>query len=299
MPRDLSDVLHYFLPELDSTPERRDTPAVHAPAAAPAAPPASARATAPTATPASRVDDEPGRPAMFPATRLPLSILGVLLGERDVVHAALTWNLAVETARQGGAVAIVVPETDRETALWSAHAPGAHAPELVFCPARHAADLYAVAAERAEALRRSTRHGGIVFVRLPPEWLEASPPRPTDAMRWFLLFTSPRREDGSATFERVRRLVEQRPGLEIGVTVRGVDHIEEAREAFDELARRCHERLGLALASYGLLTDDLDVYRAIAAGRAIGATHPRSPAARALVDVARLLYEDARSRLLG
>ncbi|MEZ4332856.1 MAG: hypothetical protein R3F35_13930 [Myxococcota bacterium] len=293
MPRDLSDVLHFFLPELESPPEPRDTSTRRFPHAGPAATPS---APSTTESPREALLD---RPTTAAAARRPLSILGVPLGERDLVHAALTWNLAVETARQGGAVAIVVPESDRDSALWSAHAPGPHTPEILFCPARHAADLYAAAGERAETLRRSTRRGGIVFVRLPPEWLEASPAAATDAMRWILLFTSPRREDGSATFERVRRLVEQRPGLEIGVTVRGVARIEEARDAFDELARRCHERLGLALASYGLLTDDLDVYRAIAAGRAIGSTHPRSPAARALVDVARLLYEDARSRLLG
>ncbi|MBY0399611.1 hypothetical protein K2X89_04905, partial [Myxococcota bacterium] len=73
----------------------------------------------------------------------------------------------------------------------------------------------------------------------------------------------------------------------------------EARESFDELARRCRERLGVGLSSYGLLTDELDVYRAIAAGRPIGDSHPHSPAARALRDVARLIYEDARSRVLG
>ena len=101
------------------------------------------------------------------------------------------------------------------------------------------------------------------------------------------------------TFERVRRWVHERPGVEVGVTIHGVNQIDEARRAFDDLARACEERLGLSLASYGLLVDDLDLYRAIAAGRPIGRENPNAPAARALTDVARLLYEDARSRLLG
>lgn len=290
MPRDLSDVLHFFLPELEpgAEPDGSHT------ARAGRAPSSAATPPAPRRPVPQRPDPEPG-----PANGLPLSILGIPLGERDLVHATLVWNLAVETARQGGAAALVVPEGDRETALWCAQAPGRHAPELLFCPGRRIEDLYAAAGERARALQRSNRRGGIVFVRIPPTWLERPASPGEDGMRWCLLFTSPRREDGSATFERVKRLLAHRPGVELGVTVHGVQRIEEARTAFDELAQRCQERLGLVLASYGLLTDDLDVYRAIAAGRAIGSTHPRSPAARALVDVARLLYEDARSRLLG
>jgi MinD-like ATPase involved in chromosome partitioning or flagellar assembly len=120
-----------------------------------------------------------------------------------------------------------------------------------------------------------------------------------DWIRWLLVFSSARRRDVEATFESVRRWVRERPGLEIGVTIHGVRQIAEAREAFDELARSCDERLGLPLASYGLLVDDLEVYRSIAAGRPIGESQPTVPAARALTDVARLLYEDARSRVLG
>ena len=81
-----------------------------------------------------------------------------------------------------------------------------------------------------------------------------------------------RRRDVEATFESVRRWVRERPGLEIGVTIHGVRQIAEAREAFDELARSCDERLGLPLASYGLLVDDLEVYRSIAAGRSFAHT---------------------------
>jgi MinD-like ATPase involved in chromosome partitioning or flagellar assembly len=51
--------------------------------------------------------------------------------------------------------------------------------------------------------------------------------------------------------------------------------------------------------SYGLLVDDLHVYRAIVARRPIGLEHPQSPAARALRDVARLVLEDARKIALA
>ena len=96
-----------------------------------------------------------------------------------------------------------------------------------------------------------------------------------------------------------RRVREACPRAEIGVTIHGVSSVKQARHAFEHLSRMCDSQLGFALVSYGLLVDDLDVYRAIAAQRPIGLVHPQAPATRALMDVARLLYEDARSRVLG
>lgn len=303
MPRDLSDVLHYFLPELERTP---DSPAGvdsgrgrlagdRASGTAGARGVATTTASVRAASARRRVPWPGEAPATPPP---PLSVLCVPIGERDLVHAAFTWSLAVETARQGGSVVVVAPEDDRHSPLWSGPPSGAPEPELVYCRADSLADLRQTAMDLAAERSRSARQGGIVFTRIPPRWLDEGGDR-RDSIRWILMFSSPRREDATATFERIERLVKDRPGLEIGVTIHGVRRIAEAREAFDELARRCEERLGLALASYGLLTDDLDIYRSIAAGRSIGETHPDSPAARALADVARLIYEDARSRVLG
>ncbi|MBK7950373.1 MAG: hypothetical protein IPK00_16880 [Deltaproteobacteria bacterium] len=297
MPRDLSDVLHYFLPELERAPDARSDVG---PGSGRLGGARSARTTgvagADRAANARRRIPWPG--AVSAPAPAPLSVLCVPIGERDLVHAAFTWSLAVETARQGGSVALVAPEDDRHTPLWSGPRSGTSEPELVYCRAEALADLRQTAADLAVERSRSARQGGIIFTRIPPRWLDEGGDR-RDAIRWILMFSSPRREDATATFERIERMVKDRPGLEIGITIHGVRRIAEARDAFDELARRCEERLGLALASYGLLTDDLDIYRAIAAGRSIGETHPDSPAARALADVARLIYEDARSRVLG
>jgi hypothetical protein len=286
VPRDLSDVLHYFLPELEGTPESRSRTgsAAGRRAGVSHSPPSGSR---------RRLE-----PRGSGSAHRPLSVLGIPIGERDVVHAAFTWSLAVETARQGGSAVIVAPESDRHSPLWTPPGPGGPEPELVFCPARQLTELRQAATSLAEDRSRSAREGGIVFSRIPPEWLDAAPKR-EDPIPWLLMFSSPRREDTTATFERVKRWVNDRPELEIGVTIHGVQRVAEARDAFDDLARRCQERLGVSLVSYGLLTDDLDVYRAIAAGRSISETHPDSPAARALADVARLIYEDARSRVLG
>jgi hypothetical protein len=170
--------------------------------------------------------------------------------------------------------------------------------ELVRCPATDLESLYKVAGELAHSRADRTRRGGIVFVRIPPAWLTPEAPL-NPPVRWMLLLTSANRRDLNEAFELARSLVATNPVAEIGVSIHGVTSIVEAKNAYEYLSRISLEQLGLTLASYGLLVDDLHVYRAIAAQRPIGLAHPQAPATRALMDVARLLYEDARSRVLG
>ena len=83
---------------------------------------------------------------------------------------------------------------------------------------------------------------------------------------------------------------------DVGIAIHGARHIHDARDAFNRLASCAEKHLGCQVASYGLLVDDLDVYRAIVAHRPIGLAHPQSPAARALRDVAGMVLAEARSR---
>ena len=85
MPRDLADVLHYFLPELDGADTAESVPA----------------------------GEHPEEPAPRAAGESPLPILGLPIGDRDVVRAALAWNLAVEIARLGGTSIVLAPDSDR------------------------------------------------------------------------------------------------------------------------------------------------------------------------------------------
>jgi MinD-like ATPase involved in chromosome partitioning or flagellar assembly len=80
----------------------------------------------------------------------------------------------------------------------------------------------------------------------------------------------------------------------VGVTIHGARRMGEAEAAFGRLARSTANHLGRELTSYGLLVDDLHVYRAIVDKRPIGLVHPQSPAARCLRDVAEMLLRDAR-----
>ena len=272
MPRDLADVLHYFLSDSDGADVSGETTELG--------------------------DKGSARPASRDAiAAVELPILGLLIGDRDVVRAALAWNLAVETARLGASAILVAPACDEALPLWPAPGIGPLGTELVFCKATDLAGLYRAAEEIARDERHRTKQGGIVFVRIPPSWL------PTDAaeanpIRWTLLLSSSNRRDLHEAYDLAKTLARSNPTIEIGLTIHGVKSIGEARAAFEHLSRISERELGLRLASYGLLVDDLHVYRAIAAQRPIGLAHPQAPATRELMDVARLLNEDAGSRTL-
>jgi hypothetical protein len=275
LPRDLSDVLHYFLPELEAGDESA------------ASPPSAAK------PPLDASDAQPGEHQPQALSSWP--ILALPVGERDVVRASLTWNLAVEIARRGASACVLAPSTEGDSPLWPSAGVGPLGTELHLHPAKTLEDLYTAARDLA---RRSADHGrgdGLVFVCIPPGWLERGEPiaQPFD---WLLLLTSSRQRDLQEAYALIRRLLDSNPEIEIGVTIHGVQSIREAREAFERLASACEHRLGLSPTSFGLLVDDLHVYRAIAAQRPIGLEHPQAPATRALMDVARLLHEAIGSR---
>jgi MinD-like ATPase involved in chromosome partitioning or flagellar assembly len=150
-------------------------------------------------------------------------------------------------------------------------------------------DAIDVAVERAA----EASEGGVVLVRLPPEWLRE--PSATAALtRWTLLFASSDSRDVLETYGIAKLLLRADPRARVGVTIHGARRRAEAEETFERLSRCAARHLGREIRSYGLLVDDLHVYRAIAARRPLGLAHPQSPAARALRDVAGLILEDAR-----
>jgi hypothetical protein len=263
MPTDLGDVLHYFIPEAEA--------AGGMPAAVEASPP--------------RFDD-PNRPAALP-------LIGVPIGEQDVVRAAFAWNLTVEIARLGGRAAIVSPGSDEVSALWPLEGPSPSGSEVVTSQAASLGALYRDALDLAVERAAESRDGGIVFVRFPPRWLR-QPGDGGSLLRWTLLFTSSDPRDLLETYGLTKLLCAAHRSARVGVTVHGARRMGEAEAAFGRLARSAAQHLGRDLTSYGLLVDDLHVYRAIVDKRPIGLVHPQSPAARCLKDVAEMLLADAR-----
>lgn len=261
MPRDLADVLHHFIPE-----------------------------SGPGGSPGSR-SNRRGAPGVLP-------IVAVPIGERDVVRAAFTWNLAVEVDRLGARAAVVAPSTDSAPALWPEHGSGSLGANVVLAPATNLGQLYRAALEVARtraATGPAVQDGGVVLVRIPPLWLR-KPAGAAGLLGWNLLLTSSDRRDLLESYGIAKLVSRAVPGARIGVTVHGARRIGEAEAAFSRLADAASRRLGLDLTSYGLLVDDLHVYRAIVAQRPIGMVHPQSPAARSMGDVAKLLLEDARKQ---
>lgn len=271
MPRDLADVADYFLPRAALA---QGAPAEYARPGS-GMPPA----------------ERGGRPAALP-------IVAVPVGERDVVRAAFVWNLAVEIARLGGSATLLAPSPPEPSPIWPDAGPGPVGAEVVMTSAGGLAELHRAALDLAVARAADSADGGLVLVCVPPAWLA----RPVDGralLRWVLLFATTERVDLLETYGLAKRVLAASQQARVGVTIHGARRVAEAQGAFLHLAGVAARYLGRDLASYGLLVDDLHIYRAIVSRRPIGLEHPQSRAARALRDVARLLLEDARKIALA
>jgi hypothetical protein len=231
--------------------------------------------------------DEPREPAGSPLLAFPV-------GEKESARLAFVWNLAVELARSAARPSLLVPEGSAvHDGLPAPAVGGVLAPELLLSSARDLASL----GRDARPPARSARGEGLRLAVVPSEWISGATSSPL--LAWTLLFATPDPAELDATFELTLRIAAAEPGAEIGVTLHGVESVAEAREAFGTLAGRFEARIGRPLRSFGLLLDDLLVYRAAVERRPVVLSHPQSLAARSLADVAQLLIADAKSGATG
>jgi MinD-like ATPase involved in chromosome partitioning or flagellar assembly len=219
----------------------------------------------------------------------------VPIGDRDVVRAAFAWNLVVEVARLGGSGTLLAPEEPEPSPLWpqAAAGQGPVGAELVLAKAGGLAELNRAALDIAVSRAAETADGGVVLVRVPPAWL-GNTQQGRALLHWVLLFASTEQRDLMETYGLAKRVLATSAQARVGVTIHGARRIGEAERAFHHVAGVLARHLGRTPLSYGLLVDDLHVYRAIVSQRPIGIEHPQSRAARALRDVAQLVLEDAR-----
>ena len=262
MPRDLGDVIHYFIAEAG------------APGPGTAAPRRETRRTTPN----------PGH------------VVGLPILEGDVFRAAFAWNLSVELARAGATAHLVAPREEGGNAAWPAAGTGPLGAGLELSKstdgaslAQRAATADAVAADAADG--RPARRDRCTLACIPESELESACASPAAPQQWLLL-CSPSASSLRHTRDLALRLGSG--GARIGATIHGVRSMMEAQEAFDALDAATSAALAHPIQSYGLIADDLHLYRAIVASRPIGLAHPQSPAARALADVANLLLGDLR-----
>jgi len=262
VPRNLGDVVDYFLPRAGAAPPARR----------------------------ARSSDGPPRPAGDRPAALPIVALPV--GERDVVRAAFAWNLAVEVSRLGACATLLAPADAASAPLWPESGPGPVGTEVVMTEAGDLPELGRAALDLAVSRAAECEAGGLVLVRVPPAWL-AGGSDSRALLRWVLLFTAGEPREMLEAYALAKAVFARHPEARVGITIHGARRIADAEQAFHRLADVALRHLGRSFVSYGLLVDDLHVYRGIVARRPIGLEHPQSRAARALRDVARLLLEDA------
>jgi hypothetical protein len=232
------------------------------------------------------LDDAGERRAAAPLLALPI-------GEKEPLRLAFVWNLAVELARRGVRPSLLVPEASTLRDLLPAPAVGGVlAPELVLCSARTLGDFQRDIARAARPGRPDAIRLGIV----PSEWIagEADAGVAADLFRWTLMFAAPDPTDLEAVRDLASRVAGVAPGGILGVTIHGVECVAEAKAAFELLAGPFEAKKGRPIRSYGLLLDDLLVYRGVVERRPVVLSHPQSLAARALADLAGLVLADAR-----
>jgi len=263
VPRDLGDVLHYFLPTSDRGAGRAEE-----------------------AVEIGQRSEPLQRPAALPIVSLPID-------ERDVVRSAFAWNLTVEIARLGASACLVAPVAKRSSVIWPDEGCGPVGAEAVFPHVDGLGALSRAALDVAVARAADSSDGGIVVTCVPPSWLRA-PHEGRALLRWTLLFATTEARDLLETYALAKQLLLSSEVMRVGITIHGARRVSEAANAFSHVAGVSAKHLGRTPVSYGLLVDDLHVYRAIVARRPIGLEHPQSRAARALRDVARLVLEDAR-----
>jgi hypothetical protein len=266
LPGDLGDVLRYYLPiPGEDAAERSDGERARA------------------------VDAAPERPAALPIVLLPID-------ERDVVRAAFAWNLTVEMARLGASASLLAPLETRTRSIWPEEGSGPVGAEAAFPSVGELGDLTRAALDVAVNRAADSRDGGVVVVCAPRRWLRESRDGHS-LLRWVLLLSTTDTRDLLATYALVKQLLVSNENTRVGITIHGARRVAEAKHAFNHVASVTAKHLGRTPVSYGLLVDDLHVYRAIVARRPIGLEHPQSRAARALRDVAGLILDDARGEV--
>lgn len=225
------------------------------------------------------------------APRADAHVVCVPLAPRDVVRQALLWNLAVEAARQGASVALVVP-APAGCAPWAGVGRGPLGVEIVEDRCGRLATLAEAARAAAERTAARGTAVSLVLVAVPLAGLH----KDADAgplLRRVLLLARPDERELVETWAALDAIDAQAAGARIGVCIFGVRSLADARRAFEGLAALAELELERTLTSYGVLIDDVHLSRSIVAQRPIVLAQPASPAARALADVAAMLLADA------
>jgi hypothetical protein len=221
-----------------------------------------------------------------------LPILTVPIANDDLLLAAITYNLGVALARSGLRVSILIPSPRKRSAAWPDSLPQPLGLDLVSSEVRDLEALGRCALDVAVAGVAEARDGGIVLACTPPELLFEAERSVRALLRSLLLVGEPSGPSLRWCYALAKRASRLEPEVALGLTLHGVQSLARAERAFERIARLAAEKLGKRLRSYGVLAHDLEIYRAVAAGRPIALEKPQAPASRAISEVAELIRGD-------
>jgi len=221
-----------------------------------------------------------------------LPLAAVPIGEHEIVRASLVSSLAGEVAALGGDATILTPITADARRLFPPAAFESTNARVETTRADNLSSLYGAARELAAERGKSAAHSGLILVRIPPMWLRGTE-EASELLEWLLLFSATDSRSLADTYALAAWVLGRNPKAEIGVTIHGAEDRPSAEEAFGALARNVEQRLGRTLASYGLLVEDLDLYRSLVSSAPLCSTGPRSLAAAGLRESAKLVFERA------
>jgi hypothetical protein len=214
-------------------------------------------------------------------------VVAITLERGDLLRAAVLWNLAVETARAGAECEALVPVGTLTEAPGDAATLGVR---LIAAACGPGETLAEVARRRARDAARGPT--GSSPRRLAMLGVPASDAAGLCASVDLALLVCGCDPTSRSRSEAVGRHLLRSGSPPPGIIIHGARSRDEARRAFEAVACPLEHVAGEAIPSYGLLVDDLAIYRSVVERRPVGLARPQSPAARALTDVAALLAAD-------
>lgn len=229
------------------------------------------------------LDDDPA-----PAARPPCPVVAAPCRREDALRTALLWQLALEMRQLGQEPALLAPAPDGERSGWLDLELDTLAPSFVPVANGQLDRLICAVRERRNQLGRFCRP--VILVQVPTDlpWPQGT----GDLLGHCWLVTGSSDRERAEFLSLAERILSVAPKARVGVTVLGADGLASARTAFDTLTELFEARFDRSLLSYGLVLDELELYRTLVERRSLGVARPGIRAARTLRDVATLLRGD-------
>ena len=204
----------------------------------------------------------------------------------DPVRSAISWNLAFELARTGKPWQLIIPDVGASHSHWPL---GRSQPPSV--PNQKIDAHTWEELEQHCAANPSATGGASNLAALPPDWIRAANARfQEDDL--LLLFATPDTRNLMEQFALAKSAATQAHRPQLGLCIYAAKSRHEAELAFHRFHSATQKHLEISTQSYGMLFEEVQIYRAIVEQQPVGLSHPHSLASKALRNVAALIASD-------